>query len=188
MWRGGLGVGLHPCQGFPVRGYVTVCRAPFPRPAHRTGHADLPHPAFGQSIILSQTEGSCDRTRCQRLRRHRYGIKGKGSEKPKHPQGKPARFLFTTQRYSPGLTTLLNHRDTTLRHRVFRDGGALQSNRVRLKRIKKSQHRLSHRAGILNSKTSRGGLKLRQNYFEPTSSAFFLAAMISSWMLDGTRR
>jgi hypothetical protein len=29
--------------------------APFPLPAHRTGHADLPHPALGQGPILSPT-------------------------------------------------------------------------------------------------------------------------------------
>jgi transposase len=31
-WRGGLGFGLLPCQGFPVRGAIAACRAPFPHP------------------------------------------------------------------------------------------------------------------------------------------------------------
>jgi hypothetical protein len=31
--------------------------APFPVAARRTGHADLPHPALGQGITLSPTEG-----------------------------------------------------------------------------------------------------------------------------------
>src|SRR6476646_837229 len=31
---------------------------PFPHPARRTGHADLPHPALGQDITPSYTAGS----------------------------------------------------------------------------------------------------------------------------------
>ncbi len=57
MWRGGFGsIGCgrrlswrrHPC-----------CRTftPFPHPAHRTGHADFPHPALGQDIIPLHTKG-----------------------------------------------------------------------------------------------------------------------------------
>src|SRR6267154_5914598 len=32
--------------------------APFPHPAHRTGHADLPHPALGQELTLSRATPS----------------------------------------------------------------------------------------------------------------------------------
>src|SRR6202142_294962 len=32
--------------------------APFPHPAHRTGHADLPHPALGQDVTLSRATPS----------------------------------------------------------------------------------------------------------------------------------
>ncbi len=32
MWRGGLGFGLLLCRGFPVRGAISDCRAPFPTP------------------------------------------------------------------------------------------------------------------------------------------------------------
>ena len=32
--------------------------APFPHPAHRTGHADLPHPALGQDLTLSRATPS----------------------------------------------------------------------------------------------------------------------------------
>jgi DNA replication protein DnaC len=46
VWRGGLGFGLLPYQGFPVCGAIAVCHAPFPHPAHRTGRADFPHPAL----------------------------------------------------------------------------------------------------------------------------------------------
>lgn len=35
VWRGGLGFGLLPCQGFPARGAMSVCHAPFPHPALR---------------------------------------------------------------------------------------------------------------------------------------------------------
>src|SRR5690349_19894159 len=30
---------------------------PFPHPAHRTGHADLPHPGLGQDVTPSPTTG-----------------------------------------------------------------------------------------------------------------------------------
>src|SRR5271165_1810753 len=45
-WRGGLGYGVLLGQGFPVCGAISVCHAPFPPPAHRTGRADFPHPAL----------------------------------------------------------------------------------------------------------------------------------------------
>jgi hypothetical protein len=46
VWRGGLGVGLLPYQGFPVCGAISACHAPFPHPAHRTRRADFPHRAL----------------------------------------------------------------------------------------------------------------------------------------------
>ena len=49
-WRGGLGFGLLPCQGFPVRGAMSACHAPFPPPALRTGRAAFPHPALLQNL------------------------------------------------------------------------------------------------------------------------------------------
>lgn len=53
VWRGGLGFGLLPCQGFPIRGAISACHAPFPHPAHRTGRADFPHPALLQNLRSS---------------------------------------------------------------------------------------------------------------------------------------
>jgi hypothetical protein len=53
VWRGGLGFGLLPCQGFPVRGAISVCHAPFPHPALRTGRAAFPHPALLQNLRTS---------------------------------------------------------------------------------------------------------------------------------------
>ena len=55
VWRGGLGFGLLPCQGFPVRGAISACHAPFPHPAHRTGRADFPHPALLQNFRSSRS-------------------------------------------------------------------------------------------------------------------------------------
>ncbi len=53
VWRGGLGFGLLQFQGFPVRGAMSACHAPFPHPAHRTGRADFPHPALLQDFRSS---------------------------------------------------------------------------------------------------------------------------------------
>src|SRR5207244_9517503 len=49
-WRGDEGYGLLPFQGFPGCGAISVCHAPFPLPALRTGQADFRHPAPGQDI------------------------------------------------------------------------------------------------------------------------------------------
>jgi len=57
-WRGGLGYGLLLLQGFPVCGAISVCHAPFPVPARRTGRADFRHPALGQGITLRPTNSS----------------------------------------------------------------------------------------------------------------------------------
>ena len=55
VWRGGLGFGLLPCQGFPVRGAISACHAPFPHPAHRTGRAVFRHPALGPYLTHTLT-------------------------------------------------------------------------------------------------------------------------------------
>ncbi len=44
---------LSACAGASLRAI-----APFPPPAHRTGHADFPHPALGQGITLSRATPS----------------------------------------------------------------------------------------------------------------------------------
>ena len=48
-WRGGVGFGIIPFQGFPVGVSLAAYRAPFPPPARRTGRADLQHPALGRT-------------------------------------------------------------------------------------------------------------------------------------------
>jgi hypothetical protein len=50
MWRGGGRLGLSVAASFVWRCPSNVAMAPFPHPAHRTGHADFPHPALGQDI------------------------------------------------------------------------------------------------------------------------------------------
>jgi transposase len=57
MWRGSLRLGLA-CLFPPLSsGGALVASAitPFPHPPHRTGRADLPHPALGQYITPSHT-------------------------------------------------------------------------------------------------------------------------------------
>jgi hypothetical protein len=53
MWRGGGRFGLSVAAPFVWRCPSNLTVAPFPHPAHRTGHADLPHPALGQDITPS---------------------------------------------------------------------------------------------------------------------------------------
>ena len=57
MWRGGSRSGLSVAAPFVWRCPSNLAVAPFPHPAHRTGHADLPHPALGQDLTLSPTTG-----------------------------------------------------------------------------------------------------------------------------------
>src|SRR5208282_659305 len=55
MWRGDRRFGLSVAASFVWRCPSTPAITPFPHPAHRTGHADLPHPALGQDITPSPT-------------------------------------------------------------------------------------------------------------------------------------
>src|ERR1700738_4464185 len=48
MWRGGCRPGISVAAPFVWRCLTGSTVAPFPHPAHRTGRADLPHPALGQ--------------------------------------------------------------------------------------------------------------------------------------------
>ena len=58
MWRGSVRYGLLCYPPFRLRCLNSRTITPFPHPAHRTGRAVLPHPALGQDITLSPTEGS----------------------------------------------------------------------------------------------------------------------------------
>ena len=48
MWRGGCRPNISVAAPFVWRCLTGSALAPSPHPAHRTGHADLPHPALGQ--------------------------------------------------------------------------------------------------------------------------------------------
>ncbi len=58
MWRGGSRFGLSVAAPFVWRCPSNLAVAPFPHPAHRTGHADLPHPALGQDFTPSRVTPS----------------------------------------------------------------------------------------------------------------------------------
>src|SRR5215813_15378658 len=58
MWRGGGRLGLSVAAPFVWRCPSTRTIAPSPHPAHRTGRADLPHPALGQDITLAHATPS----------------------------------------------------------------------------------------------------------------------------------
>src|SRR2546426_2570451 len=55
MWRGGSRVGLSVAAPFVWRCPSNLAITPFSHPAHRTGHADRPHPALGQDLTPSST-------------------------------------------------------------------------------------------------------------------------------------
>ena len=55
MWRGGCRLNISVAASFVWRCLSGSAMAPFPHPAHRTGHADLPHPALGPDFTPSPT-------------------------------------------------------------------------------------------------------------------------------------
>src|SRR6202521_89426 len=60
MWRGGFRPNISVAASFVWRRLRGSAMTPFPHPAHRTGHADLPHPALGQDVtpLLSRATPS----------------------------------------------------------------------------------------------------------------------------------
>ena len=53
MWRGDVRLSMSVSAPFVWRCLSGSTVAPFPHPAHRTGHADFPHPALGQDLTPS---------------------------------------------------------------------------------------------------------------------------------------
>jgi DNA invertase Pin-like site-specific DNA recombinase len=53
MWRGDVRLSMSVPAPFVWRCLSGSAVAPFPHPAHRTGHADFPHPALGQDLTPS---------------------------------------------------------------------------------------------------------------------------------------
>ena len=60
MWRGDRRCRLSVAAPFVWRCPSTLAVTPFPHPAHRTGLADLPHPALGQDITPARVTPSAD--------------------------------------------------------------------------------------------------------------------------------
>src|SRR6266446_6675208 len=60
MWRGGCRSDISVSAPFVWRCLSGSTVTPFPHPAHRTGRADLPHPALGQDLtpLLSRATPS----------------------------------------------------------------------------------------------------------------------------------
>src|SRR2546422_282200 len=60
MWRGGCRLNISVAASFVWRCLSDSAMAAFPHPAHRTGHADFPHPALGQDLtpLLSRATPS----------------------------------------------------------------------------------------------------------------------------------
>src|ERR1700736_429906 len=57
VWRSGCRLNISVAAPFVWRCLTSSTLAPFPHPAHRTGHADLPTPALGQDLTPSPTTG-----------------------------------------------------------------------------------------------------------------------------------
>src|SRR5271155_4720427 len=53
VWRGDVRLSMSVSAPFVWRCLSGSTIAPFPRPAHRTGHAGFPHPALGQDLTPS---------------------------------------------------------------------------------------------------------------------------------------
>src|ERR1700716_750916 len=58
MWRGGCRLNISVAASFVWWCLSGSAMTPFPHPAHRTGQADLPHPALGQDFTLSRATPS----------------------------------------------------------------------------------------------------------------------------------
>src|SRR6267378_6390957 len=55
VWRGGCRSNISVTAPFVWRCLTGSTMTPFPHLAHRTGHADHPHPALGQDLTPSPT-------------------------------------------------------------------------------------------------------------------------------------
>src|SRR3984893_2800869 len=75
MWRGDRRFGLSVAASFVRRCPSTLAITPFSHPAHRTGRADLPHPALGQNVTPSPTTDRGQAVRDVRDRSTRTGAR-----------------------------------------------------------------------------------------------------------------
>src|ERR1700694_2704079 len=79
VWRGGCRPSISVAAPFVWRCLTGSTLAPFPHLAHRTGHADLPHPALGQDVTPSPTTGPDQAVRGVRAGSTRKGARGDNS-------------------------------------------------------------------------------------------------------------
>jgi hypothetical protein len=70
-----LGSNISVPASFVWRCLTGSTMAPFPHPAHRTGHADLPHPALGQDLTPSSTTRRAQACSSVRARSARTGAR-----------------------------------------------------------------------------------------------------------------
>jgi IstB-like ATP binding protein len=75
VWRGGCRSNTSVAAPFVWRCLTGSALAPSPHPAHRTGHADLPHPALGQNITPSPTTRRAQADSDARARSARRGAR-----------------------------------------------------------------------------------------------------------------
>src|SRR6202171_6625588 len=75
VWRGSGSPNISVSAPFVWRCLTGSDLAPFPHPAHRTGHADRPHPALGQDLTPSPTTGRAQAGSDVRARSARRGAR-----------------------------------------------------------------------------------------------------------------
>src|SRR6202035_3049133 len=79
VWRSGGRPSISVAAPFVWRCLTGSTLAPFPHLAHRTGHADLPHPALGRDVTPSPTTGPDQAVRGVRAGSARKGARGDNS-------------------------------------------------------------------------------------------------------------
>src|SRR5215510_4736779 len=103
MWRGGSRSGLSVAAPFVWRCPCNLAVAPFPHPAHRTGRADLPHPALGQGACFCPRKVALGLTEQQQGRVSLTAfLTAEHSQPPMRPPG-PTSASRTKARVFPSL-------------------------------------------------------------------------------------
>src|SRR5882762_7405974 len=75
VWRSGCRLNISVAASFVWRCLSGSTMTPFSHPAHRTGHADRPHPALGQDLTPSPTTRRAQAETGVRARGARKGAK-----------------------------------------------------------------------------------------------------------------
>src|SRR3974377_247845 len=80
MWRGCCRLNISVAAPLVWRCLSGSAVAPFPHSAHRTGQADLPHPALGQDFTPSPTAGCVaivDPDNAKLLQEYKWYVRGR---------------------------------------------------------------------------------------------------------------